>query len=322
MAQSISTKTGFELYRHLVTSQILDFPGSVFYHPQFLQIAADILNLELRPAAFFMDDRLVGIANFMLNRRYGVNNYLIPKLFQYYGPATLDENIDLLPAVNSYFKGEADSVLMSLLPWEINRPNYQGWHTYQRLTYCLPPNSFENLRQNCFDDVKNKLNKASKAGLEFASSVDFSDEIYTIYEASFSRQRLKPPLKRPSLLNWVHSLTAYGLAFTGVAQQKGIPVAFRTQLIYGKYSYDWLAGALPEANQTGANQFLVLKIGEHLFNKGIANWDLLGGDIKSIGDFKRSFGSIPKPHIQLEKNYSLKGRIYRMLMKFKGRYRG
>ena len=62
---------------------------------------------------------------------------------------------------------------------------------------------------------------------------------------------------------------------------------------------------------------LVLKIGDSLYRKGIKSWDLLGGDIKSIGDFKKSFGSMPKKHVQLEKCFNLKGRIYRKLMKMK-----
>jgi hypothetical protein len=117
-------------------------------------------------------------------------------------------------------------------------------------------------------------------------------------------------------------LTELKLAETYVAMVGGKIAAFRTQLIFGSFAYDWLAGSLPEYLNIGVNNFLVLKIGEQLYHKGITNWDLLGGDIESIGNFKKTFGSNPIRHFQLEKDFNFKGKFYRVLMELKAKLNG
>ena len=109
------------------------------------------------------------------------------------------------------------------------------------------------------------------------------------------------------------------LAETYIAVYDNKPVAFLTMLIWGNYAYVWLSGSIPDYRHIGVNNFLVLKIGEQLYHRGVANWDMLGGDIESIGDFKKSFGSTLVTHLQLEKNFTLKGKVYRNLMKLKAR---
>jgi len=238
----------------------------------------------------------------------------IPKFFQYYGPVAFESPAEVLPALEKYVGQNADLAIFSIAPQNTDPPMYSRWNITERLTYNLKPDSLENLRKGCFDDVKNKLNKAAKSGIEIRVGEKFP---YDIYEATFKRQGLKPPIPEPELTRWVDRLTEAGLAKTFIAYQSGRPLAFRTQLIAHGYAYDWLAGSFPESNPLGVNQFLIVNIGQELYNGKIENWDLLGGDIKSIGEFKRSFGSIPQKHMQIERGFTLKGKIYRQLMKIR-----
>jgi hypothetical protein len=207
-----------------------------------------------------------------------------------------------------------DTAVLSLTPEEYPKADYPGWQTLPRITYYLHPGEFDEMKSRCADSVKNKLNKAIKSGISAAAVDEFP---WDIYMASFNRQGIKPPLGQDETSEWVRRLTALDLARTFVAYMDDKPIAFRTQLRYRQYAYDWLAGSLNEYGKFGVNQYLMLKIGEDHFRNGIKHWDLLGGDIKSIGDFKKSFGSIVQNHVQLEKNFSWKGALYRRLMKGK-----
>jgi hypothetical protein len=314
LTQAISITTSYDQYRCLAAGELLSFPGSIFYNPEFIIISAEILDLEPHPIALLEDDRVAGFANFMLNCKFGVKTMTIPKFYQYYGPVILKPTADFNAAIEKYLKQNSDLAVFSLVPEFAEQFNSDSWKKIDRLTYYLKPDTYENLRKNCFDDVKNKLNKAMKSGIEVKQIDDFP---YDVYEASFKRQGLNPPMEESRLVSWISKLVKSGMARTFAAYKSNELLAFRTQLIANGFAYDWLAGAHPEANSLGVNQLLILTIGQELFNAKIINWDLLGGDIKSIGDFKRSFGSIPRHHAQIERAFSLKGKIYRSLMKLK-----
>ena len=306
-------------YRNQVTSETLDFHGSIFYHPDFLKTASDLLNLKFQPLICYASGELAGIANLFISSRFNVKTAIIPHLFQYYGPVTLASEGSIFESVYRAIKNDFDLAVFSLTAEECPKSLYSGWQQEKRLTYYLTPDTFDNMKGRCFADVKNKVNKAIKSGVKIIAAERFP---YEIYEASFKRKNIKPPLDKTTIVNWVERLTHLELAETYIAVVDEKSAAFRTQLVFGSYAYDWLAGADVSYSKLGVNQFLVLKIGERHYNNGVKNWDLLGGDIKSIGDFKKSFGSTPKTHLQIEKNFNLKGTIYRKLMKFKARLNG
>lgn len=271
--------------------------------------------MKPNPVAILKDNHVVGLANFMLSGKFGFKTMTIPKFFQYYGPILFDSDIGLYDAVEKYLKQNTNLAIFSLTPEFSNQFKSGLWKKYDRLTYYMKPDTIENLRNNCFDDVKNKLNKAAKSGVDIKTIDEFP---YDIYRATFERRNLNPPIPKSQLVLWVTRLAQAGLAKTYAAYKSDKLMAFRTQLIANGYAYDWLAGSLPDANSLGVNQLLVLTIGQELLKAHVINWDLLGGDIKSIGDFKRSFGSIERRHLQIERAFSSKGKIYRSLMNLKG----
>ena len=314
MTQNQTIKASEDQYRSKVTPDILDFPGSIFYHSDFLTTASKILNLKFQPLLCISNEELTGIANTFTANRFNVKTAFIPNLFQYYGPITLKPDERIFEYIDEAIKTEADAAIFSLTPEECLKSSHPGWQKQDRLTYYLIPGNFENMKSRCSGDVKNKINKAIKADVKVMQSDKFP---YEIYNSSFERKGMKPPVERQKIINWVEKMMELHLAETFLAVVDDKPVAFRTELILGKYAYDWLAGAIIKYSSIGVNQMLVLKIGDTLYHKGIKSWDLLGGDIKSIGDFKKSFGSISKKHVQLEKCFNLKGKIYHKLMKMK-----
>jgi len=300
----------------LIATDKLDFPGSIFYQPDFLITASEILNLDFQPYVCFASDILTGMANILLGGKFNIRTAIIPTFFQYYGPISLPEDKAVLKYLYESIQNDVDTAVFSLTPEESLKFNLSDWQKKNRLTYYLIPDTFENMISKCSRNVKRNVKKARQAEVDIKTTDALP---YDLYEASFNRNGLKPPLGESKTVGWVERLTKLNIAKTYIAVVDNQPAAFRTQLIWGKYAYDWLAGAKTSCLNLGVNHFLVLKIGEKLYHKGIKNWDLLGGDIESIGSFKKSFGSIPKKHVEIERNFSLKGTTYRYLMKLKAR---
>ena len=309
----------YERYKKSVSPEVLSFPGSIFYHPDFLLAASVHLGLQFRPLLCYRSGSLCGIANLLSRKRGRINSASIPQLFQYYGLKTLGDQPDLFEELERTLVDNYDLAVLSLTADESQKYNYKGWRQRKRLTYLLQPGSFEKMKKRCFPDVKNKVNKALKAGISIAGPVDFPYELYSI---TFRRRGKKPPVARSRLIGWVNELSKLKLAETYIALMGEKSVAFRTELTWAGTAGDWLAGADPQFLNTGANQLLMLKMGEILAGKGITDWDLLGGDLPGIGKFKRSFGSEPVAHLQIEKNFTNKGKLYRGLMKLRSKIDG
>jgi hypothetical protein len=308
-----------DLYRKWVTPDLIDFSGGVFYNPDFLLTASQILDLNFDPLLCIDSEKLAGLANLITGKKYGVKTALIPPYFQYYGPVSLRGDEDVFHKLIQQINNKYDTAIFSLIPEFTSKSIPQNWQAKKRLTYYLKPDDFETMKTGSVHSARKQVNKSINAGVEFKSENKFQPDIYL---ASYKRQKIKPPLDIRLLTEWVNKLIELKLVEVYAACVEGRPAAFRAQLIFGRYACDWLAGCYPEYLNLGVNNFLILKIGDCLREKGIINWDLLGGDIESIGNFKKSFGSMPVQHFQIERNFSCKGRIYRMLMKTKAELYG
>ena len=309
----------YELYKNSVRADVLSFPGSIFYHPDFLRAASVHLGLQFRPLLCYQSGELCGIANLLGRERLNIKSAAIPQLFQYCGLITMGERGGLFEAFERKLAENYDLAVLSLTADESRKYAYAGWRQRKRLTYYLRPDKFESMKRHCSPTFKKKLNKALRSGITFETPAEFP---YKIYLMTFQRRGKRPPVAKDRLIEWVNTLTKLKLAETHLALIDNKAVAFRSQLLWADTACDWLAGADPAYSSTGVNQLIMLHIGEVHADKGITHWDLLGGDLPGIGQFKRSFGSQPVHHLQIEKNFSSKGRFYRGLMKLRSKIDG
>ena len=95
-------EAGQDLYQKWVAPEILDFPGGIFYHPDFILSASQVLNLEFNPLIYISSNKLSGFANLLTGKKYGVKTALIPPLFQYYGPVALGEDEEIFHELIEY----------------------------------------------------------------------------------------------------------------------------------------------------------------------------------------------------------------------------
>ena len=138
-----------------------------------------------------------------------------------------------------------------------------------------------------------------------------------LWSLAYTRRGLKPPLEPLALARWCERLLTNSMLKLYVAKMNDSPIAFRGQLLQGEFAYDWIAGSDPEFHATGANQLLMAEIGHELAGMNIKTWDLVGGQIKSIADFKKSFGAKELYHYQAYKSFNIKGKIFRVMRKLK-----
>lgn len=298
-------------------SQIESQWGGVFYHPRFVDLAAQNLNLRGESCFLLFAGSSFCALNLLFQNRKIVKATTIPLMFQYSGPLFLEKGSEerSMLEVDRYLSGECDFAYLSFSPGFQPVAEFpSGWHPIQAVTLALTADEL-NAWGGCFrDDVKNKIRKAKRESVRVELSESLPAELWSL---AYTRRGLKPPMEPPALARWCRRLNVDSLLRLYVARIDENPVAFRGQLILGQFAYDWIAGSDPEFHATGANQLLMAEIGHELAGMGIRTWDLVGGQIKSIADFKKSFGAREFYHYQAYKSFSVKGRIFSVVRKLK-----
>jgi hypothetical protein len=289
--------------------------GGVFYHPDFIASAARILGLVNSPVSIESETKVIGAANFLHNRRTFFRAATTPLLFQYYGPLMLDTDGDnISSAFDSYLSSQFDFVYLSLPP-DIKTSYFSDqWRFRPQITPAILSGNLKSWGDKFRDDVKNKIRKARREKIEISLGDTFPSDLWQL---TFSRRGLSPPIKPESLSSWCNELTAASLLKIYLAKLDSKIVAFRCQLIFGAYAYDWLAGSDPQYHSTGANQLLMAEIGSELARQNLEAWDMVGGQISAIDDFKMSFGAMGIPHLHAIRAFNIKGRLFESLRKLR-----
>ncbi len=298
-------------------SQIESLWGGIFYHPQFVGMAAENLNLRGESCFLLSAGNSICALNLLLQNRDLVRAATIPLMFQYFGPLFLegDSEARSMAEVDRYLSGECDFVYFSFSPEFQPAAGFpSGWHAKKAVTLALTVDELSTWG-GCFrDDVKNKIRKAKRESVRIEQAESLPEKLWSL---AYTRRGLKPPLEPRALARWCESLMTNSMLRIYIAKIDGNPVAFRGQLLQGEFAYDWIAGSDPEFHATGANQLLMAEIGHELAGGGLKIWDLVGGQIKSIADFKRSFGAREFYHYQAYKSFNIKGKIFGVMRKLK-----
>ncbi|UCE66079.1 MAG: GNAT family N-acetyltransferase [Candidatus Zixiibacteriota bacterium] len=291
--------------------------GGAFFHPLFVKNGAKYLGLEGSAKTIEHDGNKIGISNMLFRKRPGIKVATIPLLFQYFGPvfynSIYEENF--LKSVIDHYMETCDFIYLSFTP-EFNSIGElkNGWKIHRSSTLAITDSELSSWGNNFRDDVKNKINKANREKIQVMRSDAFNEHLW---ELSFARKGMKPPIKPSDLNKWCSELLNDSMLHIYSAVAGGREVAFRGQLIYGRFAYDWIAGSDPEYHHLGINQLLMAEIGSELRKKEVAIWDLVDGSIKGIGEFKKSFGAVEYHHWQVYKAINIKGKLFGALRRLK-----
>jgi hypothetical protein len=298
-------------------SRIENYWGGIFYHPQFVGLAAESLNLQGDSCFLLSAGRTFCALNLLLQHRKVVKAATIPLMFQYFGPLFLEKGFEKrsMSEVDRYLYGECDFAYFSFSPgFQPTKELPSGWHAMKTSTLALAHDELNSWGGNFRSDVKNKIRKAKRESVRIEQCQSLPQELWSL---AYTRRGLKPPLESSALAQWCEGLITNSMMKLYVARINDSPIAFRGQLFFGEYAYDWIAGSDPEFHATGANQLLMAEIGHEIAGIGIKVWDLVGGQIKSIADFKKSFGAKEFYHYQAYKSFNMKGKIFSVVRKLK-----
>jgi hypothetical protein len=296
-------------------NNLISLWGGVFYHPAFVESGATALGLDGR-SEYISSEKLSGISNILYHRLPKVRVATLPLLFQYFGPIAFNpisnhseqQKISFLPPDNldyAYFSLPPGADL-SLMP--------QSWHAVQQRTLVVDKNGLNQWGNSFRDDVKNKIRKARRERVV----ISIADRLpLDLWGTAYSRKSLRTPIAPTALEKWCDKLIAAKLLTIHIASIDSRPVAFRGELQFGDYAYDWIAGSDPEFHSTGANQLLVAEIGGELAKLNLSAWDLVGGEVERIAEFKKSFGAVEAIHHHVWGATSMKGRIYSAVRKLR-----
>jgi hypothetical protein len=121
-----------------------------------------------------------------------------------------------------------------------------GWKISKAVTLALDGAQLAEWGNQFRDDVRNKINKANRNKVRIERMNSLNEELW---ESSFSRKGLRPPIKPSKLKGWCSALLENSLLRIYAAIIDDSAVAFRGQLIYGGFAYDWIAGSDPDYHQ-------------------------------------------------------------------------
>ncbi len=292
--------------------------GGVFYHPDFVTGGAASLGLEGTSKVIVNNEaRQLGVSNVIFQKRPGIRAATIPLLFQYFGHVFFHKEYEenYFADVMELLKEDCDYAYLCFTP-EFNSISRisRSWGLLKSVTLALTSDDLDKWGKGFRDDVKNKINKAKreKVRIQKIESIPMK-----LWETSYHRKGLKPPIESDSLENWCKILVEKSLLTIYAATVGDILAAFRGQLIYGGFAYDWIAGSDPDYHSLGTNQLLMAEIGNDLKNKNIKIWDLVDARIKSIADFKKSFGASEYYHWHAYKGFNIKGKLFGALRNIK-----
>ena len=302
---------------HLLSDSRLERSwGGVFSHPAFIEPARKILRLDGNPGYITCDENQVGAINLLRGKRPPFRIASLPLLFQYFGPIffNLPQTISILGALDEYLSNSCDFAYLSFPPDIGSVDELTNWKIIPNVTLVLKEDGLRRWGTDFKDDVKNKIRKAGREKVEIVESNHLPRELW---KTAYTRRAMKPPISSEALGIWCEKLMNASLLRIFVARIGGEDIAFRGELIYGKFAYDWIAGSSPVFHSSGANQLLMAEIGKELSTLGISIWDMVGGEIPSIADFKRSFGAVDVQYFQASRAFGIKGRAYELLRKIR-----
>ncbi len=292
--------------------------GGIFYHPIFVDAGAEFLNLAGHSFNIILDERNSGALNILARERPLIRRATIPHLFQYCGPLIYGKDFDLAliaKSIDHYFSLNYDFAYLSIPPQTpLDKSHFNGWKIIQTYTVSIGGADLKNWGRDFKERVVRKIKKAQKEKIE----VRIVDNLpLGLWQMPFERKGKRPIIPPSSVESWARKLIDASLLKVYAAFFENEPIAFRAELIYGNFAYDWVAGSNPEFHNLGSNQLLMAEIGYDIMRNGIETWDMVAGQIESIAEFKKSFGGKETPHLHIKKSFNLAGRLFDILREIK-----
>lgn len=288
---------------------------TLFHTSDWLRFVESHFGIHLHRALVRRGEEVVGLFPYF-RKRYFLLTVIGSPLFAENNPymgLVLDGSCDtprVIEAFEMFLRQNSVDFLRMSLDSDVLRPYFQeaGYAIKERKSFRLDLRQDEEvLWKNIGSRGRNKVRKAENHGFAFArmSGESYENYYYDMSINVYGRQKIPPILGKEyyrRLYGAFHDRDCFHLF--SVNDEDGKPAAAAIILTHREKAY-YLDGVSYREFQTfGANNFLQWNIIATLKEMGIANYDMLGGDIGGIAQFKKSFGTRNSPCIYVEKPLS------------------
>jgi len=180
--------------------------------------------------------------------------------------------------------------------------SWLGWKTSVSYTYEIGLSDIKGLWNKIDKDAKYEIDKAKSGNVKITEGGDIGIFL-ELYEKTFLKQNIKPPLNRDFIREAFGVLKAKNQCRLYFAAAEGNEISGAMVVWDRKKAYYLLAASEP-GSKPGANYLLLWHIIEDM-SKKFSSMDLVGANIPNIIKFKREFATNLVHYFVVEKYSSL-----------------
>jgi lipid II:glycine glycyltransferase (peptidoglycan interpeptide bridge formation enzyme) len=248
---------------------------------------------------------------YCVKKKFGFTLITMPLLTQTLGPYIK------YPKNQKYYKKLSwEKEIMNTLIGQLIKFDYfnQNWHysvtnwlpfywkkfkQTTRYTYIIENLTIEELEKNFETDVRRRIKKAIKAGVEIFESNDIK-RFYELNKMTFKRQNLSIPYSFEFVKNLYEKAKDKNAVKMYFAKYKDEIIAANF-LVYDENTVYYLMGGIDSTKKNlGGMDLLLYDSIKFALNNG-RKFDFEGSMIESIEKYFRSFGAIQKPYFAVYK---------------------
>jgi hypothetical protein len=289
--------------------------GTIFHSSDWLTTCSELLNKKLKIFGCFENGQLVGgcsLYTHKLKRFFKVASSTIE--MTPYGGVVLAQSqstkvreqeqtySNIIKSLCNTFDNEHFNHIQI-----INSPDFvdvrpftwNGWDSKIFYAYYLILNDFE---KRLSRDPKRNIKKAIKNEISIEKSNDITS-FYELFEETFSRQGLKPPVTKGFLVTVFDMLLKYEKGEMWIAKTKSEEIVAAEIFVYdNKRAYRWSAATHTELRKTGAYSLLLFEVFRDMQNRGFKEINLMAANTPQLTEFITSFNPKLVPYYKVEKS--------------------
>ena len=289
--------------------------GTIFHSSDWLTTCSELLNKKLKIFGCFENGQLVGgcsLYTHKLKRFFKVASSTIE--MTPYGGVILAQSqstkvreqeqtySNIIKSLCNTFDNEHFNHIQI-----INSPDFvdvrpftwNGWDSKVYYAYYLILNDFE---KRLSRDPKRNIKKAIKNEISIEKSNDITS-FYELFEGTFSRQGLKPPVTKGFLVTVFDMLLKHEKGEMWIAKTKSEEIVAAEIFVYdNKRAYRWSAATHTELRKTGAYSLLLFEVFRDMQNRGFKEINLMAANTPQLTEFITSFNPKLVPYYKVEKS--------------------
>ena len=306
--------------------------GSIFHNSDYLRMVADASSRKINIYGCFKDDELVGGCPLFVKRSRGGNSAISK------GPNTPYAGF-LLPDQDSTNVRKSELVqhgILNTLCDRIQRDRYssititnspdlldirpclwRGWEGRVAYTY------YVNLEGNFFErfskGVRREVRKAVDAGIYVEKLGDAAIH-HKLLTQVFGRQELDAPADKNFFTNMLDFIERKKCGSMWVARDEpGNVLASRIWIWDNKRAYAWSAASNQTSRDSGANQFLFVKLLEEIQRMGFHQVNMMHANTQRLSYHATGYNPVLVPYYSITKRGVISSIAVSIIARIKGR---